>query len=353
VRVGRFHFWQLGATILLMIWAIVLAGSTDMTEASASVKSTGFKSQYSFVHDPSLIKSGNTYYLFSTGESTVGNGNLQIRTSKNLRNWHYRGTIFHFYPKWLTNIIYGATSLWAPDISYYKGRYQIYYAGSTFGSNNSVIGLITNATLNAHSPKYKWIDQGLVIESTSIDAWNAIDPNFVLDASGHPWLAFGSFWSGIKLTALNAVTRKPSHLPPTVYSLAYQPKGEHAIEAPFIVYHKPYYYLFASAGICCQGINSTYHIVMGRSTQITGPYKDEKGIDMMNGGASLLLAAQGDMIGPGGESVFRNGSSEYMVYHYYDAKENGAARVQIRKIVWRANGWPSLAVPLVPVPSLQ
>ena len=35
------------------------------------------------------------------------------------------------------------------------------------------------------------------------DMWNAIDPNVAIDESGTPWMAFGSFWTGIKLVKLN------------------------------------------------------------------------------------------------------------------------------------------------------
>jgi len=99
--------------------------------------------------------------------------------------------------------------LWAPDISYFQGKYHLYYAYSAFGVNTSGIALATNETLDAQSPKYHWQDEGLVLKSTRADDFNAIDPNIVLDEKGQPWLSFGSFWGGIKMRPIDPVTGKP------------------------------------------------------------------------------------------------------------------------------------------------
>jgi arabinan endo-1,5-alpha-L-arabinosidase len=304
--------------------------------------------EYDFVHDPSMIKQGSTYYLFSTGDPAgiIGNGNIQMRTSTDLRHWSYRGTVFDTIPTWITTITGPIPNLWAPDISYYHGSYHLYYAGSTFGSTNSVIGLATNTTLDLASPAYRWLDRGPVIRSTVDDDWNAIDPNLALDAHGNPWLAFGSFWSGIKLVALNAWSGKPASLHPVLDALAYRP-GSNAIEAPSLVYHAPYYYLFTSFDFCCRGVQSTYRIMVGRASRITGPYRDRAGRLMDEGGGTQLLASNGYERGPGGQSVVWDGRADLLVYHYYDARDNGNPKVQVRQLLWTADGWPHLGRRLV------
>ena len=95
-----------------------------------------------------------------------------------------------------------ATSgIWAPDVVYFGGEYYLYYAVSTFGSDRSVIGLATNATLDPNGSNYDWVDQGEVIASIpGRTNWNAIDPDPVVVDGSQLWLAFGSQWSGIKLT---------------------------------------------------------------------------------------------------------------------------------------------------------
>ncbi len=332
--------------------ATLTAGlATAALIATPSAQAANANHGYDFVYDPSIIKQGKTWYVFSTGDpqGLVGNGNIQIRSSTNLVNWTFDGTMFKQIPQWINDDVGPLQNLWAPDVSYYRDRYQVYYAGSSFGTNNSVIALATNKTLNPKSKNYHWVDHGLVFRSWSgVDNYNAIDPNFVLDASGHPWLAFGSFWSGIKLVRLNPKTRKPAKNP-HVYSIA-QRAAPDALEAASIVYHDHYYYLFASFGFCCRGVNSTYTIHVGRSRRITGPYVDESGKPLMNGGGTRLLGNQGDMVGPGGQTVYTHHGKFYMVYHFYDVAEEGAAKLQIRRVFWTKQGWPKLGPIIIKPP---
>src|ERR1044072_2227515 len=149
------------------------------------------------VHDPSIIKDGDTFYLFST------RAGIAIRCSKDLLNWRLCGDVFAHLPEWAVKDVSGLRGLWAPDVAHYNGKYHLYYSVSTFGSNRSSIGLATNQTLDPASDKYRWVDQGKVISSTVSDDWNAIDPNVMFDEHDEPWLAFRSFLSGIKLRKLD------------------------------------------------------------------------------------------------------------------------------------------------------
>ncbi|HWZ92153.1 MAG TPA: arabinan endo-1,5-alpha-L-arabinosidase [Polyangiaceae bacterium] len=288
-----------------------------------------------------MIQVGATYYLFATG------GKLGFLSSTNLSTWSNAGTIFSALPDWIASELgQTITDLWAPDISFESGTYRVYYAGSVFASNHSVIGLATNTTLDQKSADYTWVDQGLVIESNkpgSSDDWNAIDPSFVRDENGNSWLVFGSFWSGIKLRRLDPNTGKLSSTDTTLYALANHSGG---IEAPSIVFHNGYYYLFVSFDLCCKGVRSTYRTMVGRSTAITGPYTDDTGKAMLQGGALQLLASDGRYIGPGGGTAFRDGSLYYYVYHYYDGQANGAPLLMMRSIGWSAADWPALMTPL-------
>lgn len=322
---------------------------SGLVPAGTPVVQAGSTAQYDFVHDPTIIREGETYYVFSTGDPNgiVGNGNIQIRSSTDLVHWQYRGTVFSKIPDWITKTVGSLQNLWAPDISYFDGLYHLYYAGSSFGTNNSVIALATTKTLNPTSPNYHWVDKGLVIQSTSADDWNAIDPNAVVDSSGRAWLAFGSFWSGIKLVRLNKSLGKPISTTPHVYSIATRTQPPDAIEASSITYRDHYYYLFVSFDLCCRGVNSTYHVVVGRSKNIGGPYVDKSGRSLLEGGGSPFLAnIDGNMVGQGGESVYRDGNQYLVAYHYYDYADNGNARLQIRRVTWTKSGWPIAGKPL-------
>lgn len=300
-----------------------------------------------FVHDPTLMREGDRYYVFSTGSPRVGGGGVQVRVSEDLRHWRFVGVVPPEIPTWVRARVAGVRSLWAPDISWYSGRYQLYYAGSLFGKNTSVIGLATNATLDPEAPNHRWVDRGLVVETTGAEPWNAIDPNFALDGHGAPWLVFGSFWSGIQLVRLDPATGRPAGAAPHIHALARRPDPPHAVEAPCIIHRAPYHYLFVSFDMCCRGLQSTYRIAVGRSVDITGPYLDAAGRPMLEGGGTVLLATDGPAIGPGGQSVYCAPEADLLVYHYYDGADNGRPRLEIRALEWSAEGWPLPGPPLV------
>jgi arabinan endo-1,5-alpha-L-arabinosidase len=338
-------------SLLMTLAAAVLALSLESPIASASTPAANPVPSYVFVHDPSMIREGNTWYLFSTGDPNggVNHGNIQIRVSTNLRTWRLEGTVFSQIPAWITKQIPLVQNLWAPDISYFNGLYHVYYAASSFGSNNSIIALATNRTLNIASPEYHWVDDGTVFSSTSADDYNAIDPALITQPGGKRWLLFGSFWSGIKILALNPATGKPSSANPHLYSLASAASPD-PVEGSYMIDHDGYYYLFISNGACCRGIGSTYQILVGRSPSITGPFVDPNGTAMTSGGGMELLGSDEGMIGPGSLSVTEDGPSDLMVYHYYDAWAQGQPWVQIRQLYWTSDGWPVTGPAIVPVP---
>lgn len=304
-------------------------------------------------HDPSIAKQGKTWYVFATGKAPQG-GQFAIRCSDNLTDWRACGQVFDAIPDWIRKRSPGTTDLWAPDISFYKGEYRLYFAYSLFGKNLSGIALATNKTLDPQSPDYKWTDHGLVLESTAENDYNAIDPNFIVDVKGRSWLAFGSFWSGIKLRCLDD-TGKVSAEDQKLYSIAARrepldaapakpglPPDWEAIEAPFVVHHGGHYYLFVSWDLCCKGAKSTYRTMVGRATEVTGPYLDEQGNDMAVGGGTQILSANGEWVGPGGESLLLGKPDDLIVFHAYDAV-TGKPALQISTIRW-TKGWPQAAL---------
>ena len=335
--------------IAAAIAAVLIPGL--WSQAPQALQLTG---DYALTHDPSMGREGNKYYVFATGRAP-GGGQIAIRCSTNLTDWKLCGHVFDDIPAWIRADSPKTRDLWAPDISYFKGKYHLYYAYSAFGVNTSGIALATNDTLDPQSPKYRWKDEGLVLKSVASDDFNAIDPNIVLDENGHPWLSFGSFWSGIKMRRIDAATGKLSPADSKLYSLAARakpaeaeaptpnlPPNWEAIEAPFIVRHEGFYYLFVSFDLCCRGTKSTYRIMVGRSARVTGPYTDERGVAMSEGGGTQLLAANQRWVGPGGESVLQRREGDLLVFHAYDAV-TGKPALQISTIDW-IGCWPRAAL---------
>ena len=312
------------------------------------------------IHDPSIIKEGDTWYVFATTPpKRETDEQFPIHCSKDLTHWKSCGYVFSQKPEWIKEASPRTKELWAPDISYFDGKFHLYYAYSVFGLNTSGIALLTNKTLNPQSADYRWVDEGLVLKSVKEDDFNAIDPNLILDEKGEAWLSFGSFWSGIKLRKLDRGTGKLSTEDTTLYPLAsrFRPKDVdpskpglppdyQAIEAPFIVRHGGFYYLFVSYDLCCRGTKSTYRTLVGRAKEVTGPYLDAAGKKMSDGGAVPLLSANQKWLGPGGESVLMAKDGDLIVFHAYDGK-TGAPSLQISTLSW-SDGWPHAALDSAP-----
>ena len=309
---------------------------------------------YPLAHDPSIAKEGSTFYVFTTSGPREEK-QLPMRCSTDLLAWKPCGYVFDQIPAWIHEASPKTRNLWAPDISFFNGRYHLYYAYSSFGVNTSGIALATNETLDPNSAKYHWNDEGLVLKSAATDDFNAIDPNVVMDNKGHPWLSFGSFWSGIKMRRLDAKTGRLSRKDTKTYALASRIKPDNAapakpglpadwqaIEAPFIVRHGGFYYLFVSWDLCCRGTRSTYRIMVGRSRKVTGPYADAEGRLMTADGGTQLLAGNSRWLGPGGESVLQQPEGDYLVFHAYDAV-TGKPALQISTITWEGD-WPHAAL---------
>jgi arabinan endo-1,5-alpha-L-arabinosidase len=337
---------------LLLSGALLLVGRTPARAQTATSRRVNAPAhpqdtllQDIPVHDPVMIRQDSVYYVFCTGFG------ITIWSSTNRKDWRREPPVFSKPPQWAVDAVPGFKGhIWAPDISYSNGKYYLYYAVSAFGKNTSCIGLAVNKTLHTDSPDYKWEDLGKVIQSVpGRDLWNAIDPNLALDDKGTPWLAFGSFWNGIKLVKLNNDRRAVAQ-PEVWYTIAARPRnailpdsvaGDAAIEAPFIFKKAPYYYLFVSWDYCCRGEKSTYKMVVGRSEKIEGPYLDKDDVSMTIGGGSLVLEGDKNWNGVGHNAVVSFGDTDYLVFHGYDANDKGRSKLRIEKLVW-PGGWPAV-----------
>jgi len=290
------------------------------------------------VHDPStIVKCGDEYWLFYTGPG------VPSFHSKDLVKWERGPSVFTNAPAWTAQAVPANRWMyyWAPDVIHLGNRYLLYYAVSTFGKNRSAIGLATNPTLNPADPAFRWTDQGIVMQSTNTDNFNTIDPAVSLDADGNLWLAFGSYWSGIKLIQLNPDTGRRIATNSPMYSLAFND----SIEASYIYRHGEFYCLFVNWGRCCRGTNSTYEIRMGRSKKITGPYLDQQGGDLMTGAGTPFLSTSGSFIGPGHAGIVSREGRDWLSCHFYDGTEAGRPTLAVLPLDWGSNGWPRVRLP--------
>ncbi|MDO5576015.1 MAG: arabinan endo-1,5-alpha-L-arabinosidase, partial [Fibrobacter sp.] len=278
------------------------------------------------VHDPcNIVKEGDTYYTFYTS-----NG-VECAYSTDLCTWRTGGKVFPSgFPSWITQYVPGFEGhFWAPEVIFMNGKWHVYYSCSTFGSRQSAIGLATSESL----VNPKWEDQGMVVYTNNSSNHNAIDADVMRTSDGKVYLAYGSFWSGIVMTELDSLSGKPVDRT----NLTYVANGDP--EAAAIIQHGNYYYLFFNRGKCCDGVNSTYQIFVGRSQNPMGPFLDKNNKSTASGGGTLLLSTQGRFIGPGHFGYFAEKGREYMSYHYYDKNQNGMSKLKLATLSWEGE-WP-------------
>ncbi|KAJ7793732.1 glycoside hydrolase family 43 protein [Mycena olivaceomarginata] len=267
------------------------------------------KGPFFFVHDPSLVQreSDGKYFLFTTHDKAG------IITATHLDGpWKEVGSILPH------NSSIQLHDIWAPDVSFHNGKYHAYYAVSTFGSQNSGIGLAISETMEPGT----WVDHGLVFNSTTGDEFNAIDPNFSIDEHGNPLLSFGSFWDDIFQVSLSEDLKTVTSTP---VQLSFNSTSPNAEEGAFIWKHDSFFYLFISSGLRCGFVaddlpppGNEYKVFVGRSKSAHGPFLDKNGHDMRETGGTLVLGSHGNIYAPGGQVIFTDKKTrkDVFVYHY-------------------------------------
>ena len=152
---------------------------------------------------------------------------------------------------------------------------------------------------------------------------------------GRLWLTYGSYFGYIRLVELDPKTGKRRYPDRAPVNIAINS------EASIPIYRDGWYYLLVTHGSCCQGANSTYNIRMGRSRKVTGPYLDNMGIDMLEGGGKLFAGSRGRHIGPGhfGLLDLAPGVQKFSLHYEADLDRGGVSVLDIRPLLWR-DGWP-------------
>lgn len=299
------------------------------------------------VHDPTIIKHNDTYYLFSTDPQQPKTSSVPIRLSNDLIHWDFEKSALSGVPK-LAKDWSNAAGLWAPEIIKVEDEFRIYYSASTFGSTTSFIGLAT-----ASHPLGPWEDRGEVVKtSPELADHNAIDANICEDHHGNQWMVYGSFFGGIYIAQIDKTTGKFSESG-FGKRIAKRPKTvDTAIEGPFIIYNPEtdYFYLFVSY----DSLNDFYNVRVARSKSIDGPYEDFDGNCMLNQeinpekvGTKLLggyqFSEEPILYAPGHNSILVDGDDFFLVHHARRKTHSDQFFLQVRSLFWLENGWPVVA----------
>jgi arabinan endo-1,5-alpha-L-arabinosidase len=279
------------------------------------------------IPDPTVMKDKDGYfYMYGTEDIH----NMPIYRSRNLVDWTFVGTAFREDARPRTVKPHGDGMMWAPDINYINGKYVLYYTIGIWGREwESGIGVAT-----AEHPEGPFTDHGQLIDSRKIGVQNSIDQFFIRD-KGKNYLVWGSF-SGIYIIQLtdDGLSIMPG-------AQKQQISGRQS-EASYIYKHKGYYYYFGSAGSCCEGADSRYHVIYGRSKSLFGPYVTKSGERLLDGKYDTLIHGNEFVAGPGhnAEFVEDDKKNTWIIYHGYVRKEAAKGRqVFMSQVKWK-DGWP-------------
>lgn len=274
-----------------------------------------------YIHDPStIVKCDGKYYTFGTGAG---------------------GLISDDGYTWRDGAVRTGGGV-APDVIKIGDRYLVSYSSDFPGTEGKTRGNIITAwtkTLDPQSPEFGYSEPQLVAWAEADDDCWAIDPAFLMGPDGRLWCSYGTYFGAIRICELDPKTgaRKAGDVAVDV-----------AIdcEATAMMYRNGWYYLLATHGTCCDGVNSTYNIVVGRSKSPTGPYLDNMGRDMMEGGGRMVLSAGNRVTGPGHFGLYVEDEGVEKMSCHYEADFNRSGRfvLGINALQWK-NDWPFVGDP--------
>lgn len=291
--------------------------------------------------DPSVIKADDGWFYAYGTQDNWGDGNpahlVAVVRSKNLKDWTFVKDAFLTKPAWKEK-----GGIWAPDVAKVNGKYHLYYAYSTWGDPNPGIGLAI-----ADAPAGPFTDHGKLLLSTEVKVPNSIDPFFIED-KGKKYLFWGSFSDAPTQETYGVEMAADGKSIPDLTKKIKIAAGD--FEAVMIHKRGGYYYFFGSKESCCEGAASKYHVRVGRSKTLFGPYIDQDGKDLRERGAgTVLIKRTKNIAGPGHNSSLITDSKgqDWMLYHAIDVKNphvsTGANRrfLMLDPVHWK-NGWPEI-----------
>lgn len=305
------------------------------------------------VHDPSILKSGEYFYSYSTDVAygTDVRPGIQIRKSKDLVQWFFVGWVFSGVPAMGGTFITqnGGTpfqALWAPYIMKVGNEFRLYYSLSSAVPRLSVIGLAT-----ATHPEGPWTEKGLVVTSRNDAAvqTNAIDPTVVVTPGGEHWFYYGSAWDGIYILKLDPATGLAQSAGDKGTRIAQRgftgSTVNGNIEGAEIIYNSQLnkYYLFISY----DWLETKYNVRVGRADNPQGPFLDFNGVNLnavQDHGPMILapyrFAGHSGWQGVAHCSVFQDNGQYYMAHQGRPGVDRFYMDMHVRKIFWTSNGWP-------------
>ncbi|MDY7222437.1 LamG-like jellyroll fold domain-containing protein [Halalkalibacterium halodurans] len=360
--------------LAIMIPTASLAQSGDQKEAPSFTEAS--------VHDPSVIKVEDTFYVFGS--------HLAAAKTEDLRNWTQIATHVHEGNPLIPNVFEelaeafewaNSNTLWAADVIQLEdGRFYMYYNACQGDAPRSALGVaVADDIEGPYENLGVFLKSGMWGEEspdgTIYDANvhpNAIDPHVFFDEEGKLWMVYGSYSGGIFILEMDPDTGFP--LPGQGYGTHLMGGNHSRIEAPYIHYDKEteYYYLYVTFG----GLDSTggYNMRVARSKQPDGPYVDGEGhlMSEVRGAPGTLfddasiepygvkqmgnflfkreLGERGTgsgtgYVSPGHNSVYYDDEVDkiFLFFHTRFPERGEAHEIRVHQMFMNRKGWPVIA----------
>ncbi|HKP14096.1 MAG TPA: family 43 glycosylhydrolase [Blastocatellia bacterium] len=303
----------------LVTWAAFFA-ATAVAQSRATYTNPVLAGDYP---DPSIIRVGQDYWATATTSHWAPL--FPLLHSRDLVNWQAVGAAMQKRPDWSDG------NYWAPEISYYRGRYFIYYTGHKKG------GSLCVAVMTATNPRGPYTDHGPLVcqDAGSIDAMAVTDENgrryLVWKEDGNsrnqptpiwaqPLSSDGTKLIGGRRELIRNTAAWESNL----------------VEGPFILRRGGYFYMFYSGNACC-GRGCNYAMGVARSRALLGPWEKNP--------ANPILKGNDEWKCPGHGSIVSDARGrDFLIYHAYHPKDFVYAGRQalLDEVKWGADGWPTI-----------
>ncbi|MCF8346886.1 MAG: family 43 glycosylhydrolase [Bacteroidales bacterium] len=339
----------------------------DDDSLNSGIDNPVYSKQFS---DMDILWIDSQYYAFGTEVEWLISGgfwDVPVLKSNDLVNWQKITTLFAGQkPDWYSEQVenydgnMARVGVWASGVLYKNEHVYVAYSVSAWGDPNPAIGLLVAA-----DPEGPYYDQGKLFDSEESGVKNGIDPCFFTEDDGSVFMAWGSF-NGIYIAP---VIFEAGNVGDTIQNVHVQLENKYRIagtsyEAPYLLKKGDVYYLFLSAGTCCEGVNSTYSIVVGKSNQLYGDYIDRQGNSLntseqanianpyqVNAGnlpaGEVVVESGGAWTGPGHNAVTVDHAGNYfLIYHAIELDDPKTSNgLTLKKFVidileWDEDGFP-------------
>lgn len=336
-------------TRLIVLSMLILVGLA--TALYNRFRTDGFAHELVFDHDfpdPTLIRANDgLYYAYATqGVRETGASeviNIQLARSKDLKSWEHLGEALPNKPSWASS----TQKFWAPHIHFANNQYYLYFSADP----NSEDGLCL-AVATSRNPTGPFVDSGQPLACGP--SFSNIDPMIFNDPqTGKSLIYWGSGFDPIRVQALTNSLMQLDQLSERL-PLLYPERGSSPapytklLEAPWVIQHGEYFYLFVSGENCCEPPNPQYAVLVARSKNSLGPFewrnKDPR--------QSVVIESKRQFTATGHSSFISDETGQ--LWSYYHGVDRGNSllknpipgdrknrRVMLRSKIKFVDGWPT------------